>query len=161
MVSIQFSHTSPSKCICSSPSGNLMSCSFLIPWLCSLSCLPCGDVICGISCLCSFNCFSCGNVICSIVVVCLTAYTTVGITDGSILPLIIFCAFKSMLSYSFFTLEREAPPSSSLFFLLIALFGESAAVFFILSSVFCISSLVLLTLAGVFYGLSFLCINKY
>jgi hypothetical protein len=44
---------------------------------------------------------------------------------------------------------------------LIALFGESAAVFFILSSVFCISSLVLLTLAGVFYGLSFLCINKY
>jgi hypothetical protein len=29
MVSIQSSHTSPSKCRCSSPSGNLMSCSFL------------------------------------------------------------------------------------------------------------------------------------
>ncbi len=39
MVSIQSSHTSPSKCRCSSPSRNLMSCSFLIPWFCSLNCL--------------------------------------------------------------------------------------------------------------------------
>jgi hypothetical protein len=30
MVSIQFSHTSPSKCKCSSPFGTLMSCSLLI-----------------------------------------------------------------------------------------------------------------------------------
>jgi hypothetical protein len=31
MVSIQSSHTSPSKCKCSSHSGNLMSCSLLTP----------------------------------------------------------------------------------------------------------------------------------
>jgi len=138
-----------------------MSRSLIIPWLCFLNYLPCGDVICGISCLYSFNCFSCGDVICSIVIVCLTAYTTVGITDGSTLPLIILCAFKFVLSYSLFTLELEAPPSSTLFFLLIALFGKSAAVFFIFSSAFYISSLGLLTLADVFYGLSFLCTNKY
>jgi hypothetical protein len=70
MVSIQSSHTSPSKCRCSSPSKNLMSCSFLTPWLYYHSYLSCGDVIYGISYLCSFSYLSCGDVICGIVVVC-------------------------------------------------------------------------------------------
>ncbi len=63
MVSIQSSHTSPSKCKCSSPSGNLMSCFFLTPWFCSLNYLSCGDVIYGTSYLCSFHWLSCGSVI--------------------------------------------------------------------------------------------------
>jgi hypothetical protein len=50
MVSIQYSHTSPSKCRCSLPFRNLMSCSLLTPWLCSLNYPSCGNVICGISC---------------------------------------------------------------------------------------------------------------
>jgi hypothetical protein len=125
VVSIQSSHTSPSKCRCSSPFGNLMSCSLLIPWLCSLSCLSYGDVIYGISYLCSLSCLSRGNVIRGTVAICLTSctigsttLTTIGTTDGSILPLIIFYALKYVLSYSFFIFELEAPPSSILFLFL-------------------------------------------
>jgi hypothetical protein len=116
MVSIQSSYTSPSKCRCSSPSRNLVSCSPLTSYLYSLSCLSCGDVIYGTSCLCSFNClsygdviygtsclcsFNClsyGDVICGTFIVCLVVYTTIGTTyhtigtsNGSILPLVIFC----------------------------------------------------------------------
>ncbi len=47
-----------------------------------------------------------------------------------------------------FTFELEAPPSSTLFFLLKTLFKESIVAFFLFSSIVCISSLVLLTLAG-------------
>ncbi len=154
MVSIQSSHTSLSKCRCSSPFGNLMSCSFLTHWLFSLSCPSYGDVIYGISCLCSLGCLFCGDVICGIVVVYLTActiiniaLTIVGTVDGSTLPLIIFCAFKYVLSYSLFIFKPKAPPSSTLFFFLRALFGKYVAAFFILSNVVYISSLVLLTLA--------------
>ncbi len=53
MASIQSSHTSFSKCRCSSLFENLMSCSLLTPWLYSLNYLFCGDVIYGISCFCS------------------------------------------------------------------------------------------------------------
>ncbi len=162
MVSIQSSHTSPSKCRCSSPSGNLISCSFLTPWLYSLNCLSYGDVICGISYLCSLGYLSCGDVIYDIVVVCLTTCTTsdialtiVGTVDGSILPLIIFYAFKSVHSYSLFIPEPKSPPSSTLFFLLRVLLEEFVATFFLFSSVVYISSLVLLTLADGFHGLSF------
>ncbi len=124
MVSIQYSYTSPSKCKCSSLFGNLMSCSLLTSSFYSL------------------NCFSCGDVIYGIAKVYLTAYTTistiitiVSITDGSTLPLIIFYALKSILSYSIFILEPKAPPSSTLFFLLRALLGESMAAFFLFFSV--------------------------
>jgi hypothetical protein len=71
------------------------------------------------------------------------------------MPFIIFCAFKYVLSYSFFTLEPKAFPSSILFFFLRALLGESIVVFSQFSNVVCISSLVILTLAGGFFGLSF------
>jgi hypothetical protein len=63
VVSIQSSSTFPSKCKCSSPSKNLVSCSFLTSWLYSFSCLSCGDVICGTSYLCSLGYLSCGDVI--------------------------------------------------------------------------------------------------
>ncbi len=116
----------------------------------------------GISCFYSLNYLFYGDVICGTVVICLTtwtisgiALTTVGITDSSTLPFIIFCALKSMLSYSLFTPKLEAPPSSTFFFLLKALLEESAIVFFLFSSVVYISSLVFLTLAGGFFGLSF------
>ncbi len=162
MVSIQSSHTSPSKCRCSSPSKNLMSCSLLTPQLCSRSCLSCGNVIYGISCFCSLNYLFYGDVICGTIVICLTtwtisgiALTTIDITYSSILPFIIFCALKSMLSYSLFTPKLEAPPSSTFFFLLKAFLEEFDIVFFLFSSVVYISSLVLLTLAGGFFGLSF------
>jgi hypothetical protein len=121
----------------------------------SLSCLSYGDVIYGISCLYSLNYFSYGDVICGTIVVYLTAYIAVSTTNGSILPLIIFCALKFVLSYSLFTHKLEAPPSSTLLFLLKALLGESTTAFFMFSSAIYISSLVLLTLAGGFYGLSF------
>jgi hypothetical protein len=130
MVSIQSSHTSPSKYRCFSPFRNLMSCSLLTPWLCSLSCLSYGDVICGIFCLCSFNCLSYGIVICSTAIVCLIACTTISTTDGSTLPLIIFCALKFVFSCSFFTSKPKAPPSSTLLFFLITLLQESATTFF-------------------------------
>jgi len=139
-----------------------MSCSLLIPWFYSFNYLSCGDVIYGISSLCSLGCLSLGDVICGTIVVCLTACTThgtmltiVGITNGSTLPFIIFCALKSMLFYSLFTLELEALLSSTLFFLLKALLGESIAIFFLFFNVVCTSSLILLTMADGFYGLSF------
>jgi hypothetical protein len=46
------------------------------------------------------------------------------------LPFIILCAFKYVFSCSIFTPELEAPPFSTLFFLLKALIGESVIVFF-------------------------------
>jgi hypothetical protein len=70
-------------------------------------------------------------------------------------PFIIFCAFESMLSFSLFTPKLEAPPSSTLFFLLRTFFGEFVATFFLFFSVIYISSLILLTLVSGFYGLSF------
>jgi hypothetical protein len=91
-------------------------------------------------------------VACAIIV---TTLTIVGITNGSILPVIIFCAFKSMLSYSFFIPKLEVFPSSTLFFLLITLLGEFATTFFLFSSVVYIFSLVFLTLVSGFYGFSF------
>ncbi len=160
MVSIQSSHTSPSKCRCSSPSRNLMSCSLLTPY--SLSCFSCGDVICGISCLCSFGYFSCGDVICDITIICLITCNTngttmiiVGTVDGFTLPLIIFFTFKVVFSYSLFIHEHEVPFSSTLFFLLRALLRKSIVIFFLFSNVVYISSLVFLTLVDCFCGLSF------
>ncbi len=146
----------PSKCKCFSPSRNLASCSFLTSWLYSLNCLSYEDVIYGTSYLCSLSCFSSGDVICGTFVVCLatcttvgTTYTIVGTTNGSILPLIIFCALTFVLSYSPFTLGPKIPPSSTLFFLLKALLRKSIVAFFLFSSLVNISSLVLLTLAVV------------
>jgi hypothetical protein len=71
MVSIQSSHTSPSKCRCSSPFGNLMSCSLLTPCF-ALNCLSYGDVICGIFYLCSLGYLSCGDVIYGTAIIFLT-----------------------------------------------------------------------------------------
>ncbi len=154
VVSIQSSHTSPSKCRCSSPFGNLMSCSLLTPWFCSLKCPSSSDVIYGISCLCSLGCLFCGDVICGTIVVYITTctivdivFTTIGIVDGFILPLIIFCAFKYVLSYSLFILEPKVSPSSTLFLFLKTFLGESVVAFFLFSSAIYISSLVFLTLA--------------
>jgi hypothetical protein len=124
--------------------------------------LPRGNVIYGTFCLYSFSCISCGVVIYVTFEVCLVAYTTinntltiVGIVDGSTLPLIIFCARKFVLSYSLFTLELEAPPSSTLFFLLQTFLGEFVTTFFLFSSVVYISSLILLTFARGLCGFSF------
>jgi hypothetical protein len=58
MVSIQFSYTFASKCRCSSPFENLVSCS--------LGYLSHGDVICGTFYFCSFSYVSYGVVICGI-----------------------------------------------------------------------------------------------
>ncbi len=131
MVSIQSSHTSPLQCKCFSFYGNLMSCSCLTPWLCSFSYLFYDDVICGISCFCSFNYISHGDVIYGTIPIYLTTCTTisialtiVGTADGSIVPFIISCAFKYMLTCSIFTLKPKAPPSSTLFFLLNAFIEE-------------------------------------
>jgi len=86
--------------------------------------------------------------------VCLTTYTTISTivtiastTDGSTLPLIIF--------NSLFIFELKVPPSSTLFFLLKALLGESMAAFFLFFNGIYISSLVFLTLTNGFCGLSF------
>jgi hypothetical protein len=155
VVSIQSSHTFLSNCRCSSSFRNLVSCSLLTPWVCSFNYPSCGDVICGISCFCSFNCLPCEDVIYGTAEVCLTTYTIIGIADGSTLPFIIFCAFKSVPSCSLFTLEPKVLPFSTLFFHLRALLREFVAAFFLFFSVVYISSLVLLTLAGGFYGLSF------
>jgi hypothetical protein len=65
-VSIQSSYTFPSKCKCSSPIGNLVSCSSLTSCLYSLNCLTCGNVICGTSYFCSLSCLSYGHVICDV-----------------------------------------------------------------------------------------------
>jgi len=127
VVSIQSSHTSFLKCTCSSPFGNLKSCSLLTPWLYSLNCFSCGNVICGISFLCSLSCLSYGDVICGTARIFLITCTTIGTANGSTLPLIILCALKSMLSCSFFILELEAPPSSTLLFLLRALLATTSA----------------------------------
>jgi len=154
MVSIQSSYIFPSKCKCSSLFRNLVSCSSLISYLYSLNYLSCKDVIYGTSCLCSFNCVSCRIVICGIFIICLTICTIVGTTNGFILSFIIIHALRSMLSYSLFILEPEAPPST-LFFLLRTLLEEFDATFFLFSSVVFISSLVLLTLVGGFCGFSF------
>ncbi len=132
-----------------------MSCSLLTPWLCSLNYPSCGDVMFGISCLCSFNCLPCEDVIYGTIEVYLTTCTIINILDGSTLPFIIFCGFKSMLSYSFFILEPKIPPSSTLVFFLRALLREYVATFFLFFGVVYISSLVFLTLVGGFYGLSF------
>ncbi len=106
MVSIQSSYTFTSKCKCSSPLGNLMSCSSLTSCFYSLNYFSCGNVIFGTSCLYSFSCVSCGIVICGIYVIYLATYTTVGTTlttictiDGSTMPFIIFCALIFVLSY--------------------------------------------------------------
>ncbi len=167
MVSIQSSYTSPLKFRCSSSSRNLVSCTLLTSCLCSLNYLSYGDVIYGISylysfnCLSygnvirgtpylySFNCLSCGDVIYGTFVVYLITYTTigitrtiVGITNGSTPPFIILCALAYVLSYSLFILESKALPSSTLFFFLKALLGESIIAFFLFSNVVYISSLV-------------------
>ncbi len=150
MVSIQSSHTFPSKCKCSSPFGNLMSCSLLTPQHCSFNCLSCGNVIYGISYLCSLGCLSCGDVICGTTIVCLTvcttigiALTTVGIVDGSTLPLITFYTLKYLHSYSFFIPKLEGPPFSTIFFLVRALLGKFATTFFLFINVIFISSLII------------------
>ncbi len=144
---------------------NLASCFFLTSWLCSFNYLSCGDVIYGTSYLCSFSCLSYGHVIYGTFVVYLTACTivgtactTIGTTNGSTLPLIIFCVLTSMLSYSLFTLEPKAPPSSTLCFLLKTLLGKFVAAFFLFSSVVYISSLVLLTLVDGFCAQSTFCL---
>ncbi len=105
---------------CSSPSGNLVSCFLLTSYLCSLDCLSYGNVIYHTSYLRSLSCPSCGDVIYGTSLVYLVAYTIIGIAhtivaiiDGSTLALIIFCAHVIVLSHSFFTLELEAPPSST------------------------------------------------
>ncbi len=151
-----------SKCRCSSPFGNRMSCSLLTPQLCSCNCFSFGNVICGICCLYSPCCLSYGDVIYGTVGVYLTTYTTsgttlttIGIANGSILPLIIFYAFKFVLSYSLFILQPKAPPSSTLFFLLKTFLGKSTTIFFLFFNALSISSLVLLTLASGLCGLSF------
>jgi hypothetical protein len=162
VVSIQSSYTFASKCKCSSPSESLVSCSLLISWLCSFSYLSCEDAIyCTLS-LYSLNCVSYGVSICGISVVCLatsaivvTTLTIVGITDGSTLPLIIFCVLRFVLSYSLFTPKLETFPSSTLFFFLRTLLGEFATTFFLFSSVVYISSLVFKTLVSGFCGFSF------
>jgi hypothetical protein len=83
------------------------------------------------------------------------AFTIVSTVNGSTLPLIIFCAFKFVLYYSFVTLEPKVPPSSTLFFFLRTFLGESTVAFFLFSNAIYISSLVLLALVGGFCGLSF------
>jgi hypothetical protein len=104
MVSILSSYTFPSKCKCSSSFRNLVSCSSLTSYVCSLSCLFYGDVIYGTSYLCSLGSLSCGDIICDTFVVCLvaciivgTTHTIIGTENGSILPFIIFYAHTYVL----------------------------------------------------------------
>jgi hypothetical protein len=73
----------------------------------------------------------------------------------SLYPSSFFVPSNLFLFFSLFTPKPKAPPSSTLFFLLKALLGESTASFFLFSSVIYISFLVFLTLAGGFCGLSF------
>ncbi len=134
---------SPSKCKYSSPFRNLVSCSLLTFYLCSLSRLSRGNVIYGTS------------------TYCLVACTIVGTIDGATLPLITFYVFAYVLSYSFLIPEPKAPPCSAFFFLLRALLGDFVATFFLFSSEVSISSLVLFTLVDGFYGFSFWWTNKY
>jgi hypothetical protein len=95
----------PMVSIQSSPFGNLMSCSLLTSYFFSLSNLSYGDVIYGTFHLYSLNCPSCGDVIYGIFIVCLATCTTVGITNGSTPPFIIFYALVFMLSCSLFIPE--------------------------------------------------------
>jgi len=139
-----------------------VSCSLLTSWLYSYNYLSYGDVIYSTSYLCSLSCVSCGVVIYGISIVCLVAYTNVEIAftivnsaNGSTMLFIIFYAFKSMFSYSFFTPKPKAPPSSTLFFFLRTLIGKSDVAFFLISNVVYMSSLVLLTLVGGFCAFSF------
>ncbi len=132
---------------------NLMSCSSLTSYFCSLNCFSCGHAICGTSFLYSLSYVSCGVVICGTSIIYMVACTIVGTVDGSIFPLIIFYALTFVLFYSFFTPQRKALRSSTLFFLLKALLGEFVVAFFLFSSVVCISSLVLLV--GGLCGFSF------
>jgi hypothetical protein len=113
-----------------------------------------GAVNYGTSCFYFCKCVYCGVLISGISVIYLATCTIVGTADGSTLPLIILCAFKSTLSYSLFTPKPKVPPSSIMFFFLKALIGKFAATFFPFSSVVYIS-LVLLTLVGGFCGFSF------
>ncbi len=135
MVSIQSSHISLSKCRCSSPYGNLMSCSFLTPQLCSLSCPSCDDVICGISYSCSFGCLSCGNVIYGTTTICLITRTIIGTTNGSTLPFIIFMPSNlcSLVPFSFLSLRLFLLQFCSFF--LKTLLGEYVVAFFLFSNV--------------------------
>ncbi len=139
---------------CSSPFGNLVSCSLLTSWFCSFSCLSYGDVIYGTFCLYSLSYVSYGVVIYGIFEVYLTTCTIVSTIDGSTLPLIIFCAFRFVFFCSLFNPKPKASPSSTLLFFLRTL-GKSVAAFFMFSNVTYISSLILLTLVGGFYGFSF------
>jgi len=108
-------HIHPLQSTCSSPSGNLMSCSLLTPWLYSLSYFSYGNVIYGISYLCSLGYLYYGDVIYSTITIYLTTctiigttFTTISIVDGSTLPFIIFYALKSMFSCSLFIPKLEA-----------------------------------------------------
>jgi hypothetical protein len=134
---------SPSKFKCSSPFGNLGSCSLLTLHLCSFSCFSYGYVICGAS------------------IICLATCTIVGTTNGATLPFIAFYTLASMLFCSLLILEPEVPPSSALFYLLKALLGVSTITFFLFYSVVYISSLVVFTLVNGFYGFSFWWTNRY
>ncbi len=147
---------SPSKCRCSSPFGNLMSCSLLTFCLYSLSCLSYGDVICGTSTWCLVACTTIG-ITYTIVG---TIYTIVGIVNGATLPSLFFYALTFMLLCSLLP-KPKASPSSTFIFLLRALLGDSAISLFLFSNVICISSLVFFTLAGCLCGFSFWWTNKY
>jgi hypothetical protein len=103
-----------------------------------------GDVICGISIICLVACTTIS-----------TTFTIFGIIEGSTLPLIILFSLTYVLSYSFFTLDLKALPSSTLFFLLKSLLGESTLTFFQFSNVVNISSLGIFTLVNGFGGFSF------
>jgi len=127
---------SPSKCKCSSPFGNLVSCPLLTFYPCSFICLSCRYVIYGTY------------------VVCLVARTIIGTIDGATLPLVIFCTLSYVFSHSLLILEPEALPSSDLVFSLKTLLGDPATYFFLFSNVVCISSLVLFTLANGLCGFS-------
>ncbi len=144
MVSIQSSYTL-SKCKCSTPFGNLMSCSLLNFWFCSLNYFSCGDVIYGTFCFSSLSCPFCGDVIWGTSIVYMvtcttisTTCTTINIAYGSTLPLIIFCALTYVVFCSFF-IEPKTPLSSTLFFILKALLVEFATTFFLFFSVVCIT----------------------
>ncbi len=119
-------------------SFSCLSCGDVIygtSYLYSLSCPSCGDVIYGTSYLYSLGCPSCGHGIYGTFVFYLATCTTIGTTDCSTLPLIIFYALPFMLSCSLFILELEAPPFSTLFFVLKTFLGESVIASFLFSNV--------------------------
>jgi hypothetical protein len=150
VVFIQSSYISPSKCKCSSPSKNLVSCSFLISCLYSLNCFSYGYVICGTSCLCSLSYLSCGDVICGTSIfiwlhvpllalpIPLLALQMVPLHPSSFSMPLIF-----VLSCSLYTLEPKVPPSSTLLFVLRTFLCEYTTTFFLYSSVVYIFSLVI------------------